>query len=187
MKDIRQMSLAELAAFVCSHLEKRGIRVVLSGGSCVSIYTFNHYVSMDLDLIDLLHTTRRQLRQVLAEIGFTEMDRYFVHPDTEYFLEFPSGPLAVGNEPVSKIDEIHLETGILRLLSPTDCVKDRLAAFYHWNDRQCLQQALWVALEHGVDWNEIDRWSRREGAVEKLEVFRKMIENERADGDRPPE
>jgi hypothetical protein len=129
---------------------------------------------MDLDLIDLLHTTRRQLRQVLAEIGFTE-------------LEFPSGPLAVGNEPVSKIDEIHLETGILRLLSPTDCVKDRLAAFYHWNDRQCLQQALWVALEHGVDWNEIDRWSRREGAVEKLEVFRKMIENERADGDRPPE
>jgi len=54
--------------------------------------------------------------------------------------------------------ELHPE-----LLSPTDCVKDRLAAFYHWNDRQCLQQAVWVAQERAIDWKEIEWWSRREG------------------------
>jgi len=185
MNEIRQMSLAELAAHVCSHLESRGIRVVLSGGGCVAIYAADHYVSMDLDFIDRLPTTRRRLKQALAEIGFTEKKRYFAHPDTDYFLEFPSGPLAVGNEPVAEIDELHLETGILRLLSPTDCVKDRLAAFYHWNDRQCLQQAVWVAQARVVDWDEIARWSQREGETGKFEVFRKRFEGE-GEGQRQP-
>ena len=30
----------------------------------------------------------------------------------------------------------------LGLLSPTDCVKDRLAAFYHWKDQQSLEPAI---------------------------------------------
>ncbi len=175
MKQIGQMNIGELAAYVCSHLESRGIRVVLTGGSCVSIYAANRYASMDLDFIDRLHTTRRQLKRALADIGFTENNRYFAHPETPYFLEFPSGPLAVGNEPVGAVDEMHLETGILRLLSPTDCVKDRLAAFYHWNDRQCLQQAVWVAQERNVDWNEIERWSRQEGELVKFEMFRQVF------------
>lgn len=180
MKDIRQMNLAELAAHVCSHLESQGIRTVLSGGACVAIYASDRYVSMDLDFITRVATTRRQLKQALAEIGFTEKNRYFVHPDTEYFLEFPSGPLAVGNEPVSMVEELRLETGTLRLLSPTDCVKDRLAAFYHWNDRQCLQQAVWVAQEREVDWDEIERWSRQEGELIKYEEFRKKFEEEKS-------
>lgn len=175
MKAVAQMTLGELAAYVCSHLDSRGIRVVLSGGACVAIYASDLYSSMDLDFIDRLHTTRRRLKAALAEIGFHEENRYFIHPDTRFFLEFPSGPLAVGNEPVATVEELHLETGTVRLLSPSDCVKDRLAAFYHWNDRQCLQQAVWVALERHLDWEEIERWSRQEGEMEKFEVFRKKF------------
>jgi hypothetical protein len=178
MKAIARMIIGELAAYVCSHLEGRGIRVVLSGGGCVAIYASDRYSSMDLDFIDRLHTTRRQLKAALAEIGFHEENRYFIHPDTQFFLEFPSGPLAVGNEPVAAVEVLHLETGTLKLLSPTDCVKDRLAAFYHWNDRQCLQQAVWVALEQNVDWVEIERWSRQEKEMEKFEVFRKKFEED---------
>jgi hypothetical protein len=33
MKSIKQMSMEELAAYVCSELEKEGIETVLSGGS----------------------------------------------------------------------------------------------------------------------------------------------------------
>ena len=177
MKGIDEMSVGELAAFVCSHLESCGIHVVLSGGSCVSIYVSGRYVSMDLDFIERLHTTRRQLKQALAKIGFAEENRYFVHPETEFFLEFPAGPLAVGGEPVKAIEEIRLDTGTLKLLSPTDCIKDRLAAFYHWNDRQCLQQAVWVARARKIDWDEIERWSRKEGEEGKFELFRKSFEN----------
>ena len=30
-------------------------------------------------------------------------------------------------------------------MTPTDSVKDRLAAYYHWNDQQALEQAIMVA------------------------------------------
>jgi hypothetical protein len=69
-----------------------------------------------------------------------------------------------------------LETGTLRLLSPTDCIKDRLAAYYHWNDRQCLQQAVWVAQAQQVDWDDLERWSQQEEAMEKFAEFRKKLE-----------
>jgi len=176
MKAVSRMSLGELAAFVCSHLESQGIQVVLSGGGCVAIYASDRYSSMDLDFVERLPATRRKLSAALAEIGFTGKDRYYVHPDTQFFLEFPSGPLAVGGEPVLAIEELQLETGTLRLLSPTDCIKDRLAAYYHWSDRQCLQQAVWVARERQIDWGDLERWSRKEGAMEKFAEFRKKFE-----------
>lgn len=176
MKAIAQMGLGELAAYVHSHLARNGIQVVLSGGSCVAIYASDRYSSMDLDFVERLHVTRRKLAKALAEIGFAEKDRYFVHPDTDFYLEFPSGPLAVGGEPVKNVEELRLETGTLLLLSPTDCIKDRLAAFYHWNDRQCLQQAVWVAQERQVDWDDLERWSRQEGALDKFAEFRRKFE-----------
>ena len=60
-------------------------------------------------------------------------------------------------------------------MSPTDCVKDRLAAFYHWNDRQSLEQAILVSRRQAVDLKEIRRWSLKEGMAEKLAVFRKSL------------
>ncbi len=180
MKAISRMNLGELAAFVCSHLEGKGIQVVLSGGGCVAIYASDRYSSMDLDFVERLRVTRRKLATALAEIGFVAKERYFTHPDTDFYLEFPSGPLAVGGEPVLAVEELHLETGTLLLLSPTDCVKDRLAAFYHWNDRQCLQQAVWVARERQVDWGDLERWSWQEGELEKFAEFRRMFEKSSA-------
>jgi hypothetical protein len=47
---------------------------------------------------------------------------------------------------------------------------------FPWNDRQCLQQAVWVAQERAIDWKEIERWSRKEGEEEKFAIFRKAFE-----------
>jgi hypothetical protein len=70
---------------------------------------------------------------------------------------------------------MELSTGTLTLLSPTDCVKDRLAAFYHWNDRQCLEQALLVIESRKVDLREIRRWSRVENKSAEYESIRGML------------
>jgi hypothetical protein len=166
------MSLGELAAFVGAHLKKHDIKAVLSGGACVSIYTSNRYESFDLDFIENISTSRKKLKQVLAKIGFIEDARYYKNPDTPFFLEFPPGPLSVGDEPVKKISKVKLSTGEFLLLSPTDCIKDRLAGFYHWKDRQCLEQALLVAEGNKIDMKEIERWSEKEG---KAEEYRKII------------
>ena len=171
MKPVKGMTNAELAAFIESVLRERGIDVVLSGGACVSIYSENRYVSMDLDLVNHHFAKRIEIREAMQAIGFHEEGRHFTHPETDLFVEFPAGPLAVGEEPVMKIDEIELDTGTLRLISATDCVKDRLAAYYHWNDVQCLEQAVLVTQTKEIDLDEIERWSEVEG---KLDEFRRI-------------
>lgn len=171
MKSIKDMTNAELAAFIESHLLEKGIYVVLSGGACVSIYSSNKYVSMDLDLVNVRFAKRQDIRSAIQEIGFQEEGRHFRHPDTELLIEFPPGPLAVGEEPVKKVDEHKLPTGILRIISPTDCVKDRLTGYYHWNDLQCLEQASLVAEAIKIDLEEIERWSKVEG---KLSEFKRI-------------
>ena len=171
MKTVSDMNMSELAAYVCSHLLCNGIEVVLSGGACVSLYTAGQYVSYDLDFIENLSSGRRKLKKILEQIGFHEEGRYFKHPETDYFLEFPPGPLAVGDEPPQQISILTFATGQLKALSPTDCLKDRLSAYYHWNDRQCLEQAILIAKSQEVDISEVERWSKGEGQLEKFAEF----------------
>jgi hypothetical protein len=84
---------------VAWHLEGAGIRSVLVGGAVVSIYTEGLYRSGDLDLVpDDLGRTR--LGPVLREIGFEPTrSRYYKHPECPHlFLEFPRGPVEIGEE-----------------------------------------------------------------------------------------
>lgn len=163
MKPIGEMSAGELAAFIYSYLKKYGVEAVLSGGACVTIYSQNKYFSPDLDFIESGRTPRRKLKNLLGKIGFFEERRYFRHPETGFFLEFPTGPLTVGREPVKETVMLHFSTGVLKIISPTDCVKDRLAAYYHWGDRQSLEQAIMVVRDNAVNLNEVERWSEAEG------------------------
>jgi len=165
------MTRLELAAYVSQEFQKHKIDVVLSGGSCVSIYSSEQYVSMDLDFVNAMFTKRGRIITVMESIGFHEENRYFRHPDTDLIVEFPPGPLGVGEEPVKQIDEIETETGTLRLISPTDCVKDRLTWYYHDGDTECLRQAILVAKDNPIDIPEIQRWSKVEG---KLDLFRQI-------------
>ncbi len=52
---------------------------------------------------------------------------------------------------------------------------DRLAAYFHWNDLQCLDQAVWIAEKHPVQFSKIKEWAKREGEVEKFNVFSKDL------------
>jgi len=61
------------------------------------------------------------------------------------------------------------------LLTPTDCIKDRLAAYYHWGDEQSLLQAVWVAQENEFSLEDVEVWSIKERMKEKFSVFKKML------------
>jgi len=175
MKQIKNMSQVELAAYVQSHLRKEAINVVLSGGSAVSFYSGNQYVSKDLDLINANFAKRKDIKTVMEKIGFHEQGRYFVNPEMQFFIEFPEGPLSVGEEPIKVIDEFKLTTGTLRIISATDCIKDRLCAYYFWNDQQGLAQAVLVSKSQSVDLREIERWSKVEGKEQEFEIFRSKL------------
>jgi hypothetical protein len=169
------MTQAEVGAYVQSQLRKKGIEVILAGGAAVAIYSNNTYVSKDLDLINVYGISRRKIREAMMEINFYEEGRYFRHRDSQFFVEFPPGPLAIGKEPAKGIVEKKFSTGILKVISPTDCVKDRLAAYYHWGDQQSLLQATLVAQQHKINIDEIRRWSLAGGKLQEFEDIKHRL------------
>jgi len=154
-----------LAARVSAALRRRGLDAVLTGGSCVSIYSEGKYVSGDLDFVVTPDDDDRLIAEALAEVGFVRSGRVYSSPDTDLTVDILSPPLSVGSEPVRQVIERRVRGNTLRLLSPTDCVKDRLAAFYHWRDRQALEQAILVSLACRVDRRELRRWSKVEAML----------------------
>ncbi len=168
---IKDMTMPELASYVCSKLEENNIEVVLSGGSCVEIYSRGDYTSYDIDLINRYNDTFFKIKSVMESLGFKEEGKYFVYEETPFYIEFPSGPLGVGDAPVTQIENLTTKYGVLKLLTPTDCIKDRLAAYYHWNDQQSLIQAIWVAQKNDVNLKELQKWSKNEGSSDKYDDF----------------
>ena len=174
MTGVREdLSVEELAGLVCSTLERHGVRVVLSGGSVVSIYSDNAYQSYDLDFIQtgLARTTNA----AMEELGFAKQGRHWRHPRTPFWVEFPPGPVQVGDATITEFAERRTRLGVLRLLAPTECVMDRLAGFYHWNDRQCLEQALEVARRQPIELARIEKWSRNERSLAKFREFAEQL------------
>ncbi|MDZ4183884.1 MAG: hypothetical protein U1D97_02760 [Desulfuromonadales bacterium] len=43
-----------------------------------------------------------------------------------------------------------------------------------------MQQAVWVAQVKPIDWIEVERWSRQEGAAEKFVEFRTELQDSSA-------
>ena len=171
MIHIKNMTMPELASYVCSKLEENNIEVVLSGGSCVEIYSRGDYTSYDIDLINRYNDTFFKIKSTMEALGFEEEGKYFVFKDTQFYIEFPSGPLGVGDAPVEKIEEISTKYGILKLLTATDCIKDRLSAYYHWDDEQGLQQAIWVAQQNEINFDDLKEWSSKEQSLSKYSNF----------------
>lgn len=176
-----KMGLQELAQYTYQELKKHGIEVTLSGGACVTIYSENAYMSGDLDFIRNLHDRFETVSGVMETLGFKRQGRHFTHPDSELFVEFPAPPLTVGNEAPKQVVEHPMNTpkgnAPVRMLSPTDCVKDRLCGYFYWNDQQCLEQAILVSKSQKVDMKEVERWSKHERMAEKFREFAVLLGN----------
>ncbi len=171
--DWQKITLKEFAVLISKELNKNRIKAVLVGGACVSIYSDNKYQSLDLDYISPEST--KKIEEALKKIGFKRKDklRHFSNRNYPFYIEFPPGPIAIGNEfPITKYNRISSIT----LLTPTDCVKDRLAAFFHWDDEQSLEQALLVAKSQKVNLKEIRNWSKNEKNEEKYNRFKHLLE-----------
>jgi len=177
----KKMKLEEIAALICDHLSKRGMNCVLSGGACVTIYSDNEYKSMDLDFV-MPDYPRREIDAALDELGFirTASIRHFENKGCPFLVEFPPSPLTTGEEVITKIRSMKTKYGTLKLLRPVDCIKDRLAAFYHWGDRQSLEQAIMVAKKNKVTMKELERWSAGEQSLDKYEIFKILLKTRRS-------
>ena len=172
--------LVATALRVGSALERHGIRGVLTGGACASLYTGGKYQSADVDIVLSGTVTRRDLDAAMASAGFRPRRDHYYGPGLPFFVEFPLGPLAIGAD-----HDIHPVVyrrggGRMLVLSATDACRDRLAAFYHWNDRQALAVAVAIAVRHRVLVSRIRTWSAGEGVPGAFDEFLAELKRVRA-------
>jgi hypothetical protein len=118
----------------------------------------------------------KPIEKALAKLGFKRTGRQFSHEQCPYLIDFVNPPISVGHEAIHQFSTLKTSAGSLKLLSPTDCVKDRLASFFHWNDEQALEQAWMVAENHTVDLKDLKRWAKAEGFEKKFGEFLKRFE-----------
>jgi len=177
--DLRKVKVKELAGLVSEELRKEGVDSTLVGGACVTIYSNNKYMSRDLDFVT--DEPLRKIGRVLKEIGFEKKGmKYFESDMCPFSVEFLNAPVAIGNEvPVKKFDLLKTEYGYIKILTPTDSVKDRLAGYFYWSDPQSLLQAVMIYKANKVNLKEIERWAVKEGQREKYREFEKKIKREK--------
>lgn len=168
-------TLGEVALRVGDALRRNGIKAVLTGGACAHIRSGGFHSSLDVDLVLTSLPAQRELDDVLAGLGFRRRRDRYVHPEMKYVVEFPRGPLALGTDHSVRAVLFRKGNWATLALSATDSCRDRLAAFYHWNDRQALSVAVAIALRNPVRMRIIREWSRIEGAEAKCEEFEREL------------
>jgi hypothetical protein len=164
-----------VAVSVGDILRRKGIRAVLTGGACAALHSNDAYSSLDVDFVLGGRTSQDALDDAMATAGYRRDGDRYVHSRHPYVVEFPRGPLGIG-------DDVGIRPVIVRrgrastlALSLTDSCRDRLAAFYHWNDRQGLRAAVVIAARRRVDFGAIRRWSVREGFTAKFGEFERAV------------
>ncbi|MCO4754939.1 MAG: hypothetical protein KC478_10700 [Bacteriovoracaceae bacterium] len=161
----------ELWKYVASELTRNNVDVILVGGAVVSVYTEGAYKSGDLDFV-LNDFVRTKLNPVMAMLGFTQRGRYYKHPKCEHlFIEFASFPASIGDDYNIEPLEVEHEGQCLKIFSPTDCVRDRLASYAYFSARECLDQAVMVAKKHPINFEKVKSWCKQEKIEKKYEDF----------------
>ena len=183
MVELFKLTIAELAALICESLKKEGLKATLSGGACAEIYSRKKYVTGDLDFVVnyVWPGNDKIIRKVMSTLGFEKNGRIYLNVNelVAYSVEFPPGPLSIGEEYRIKPVELKLKTGNLSLLSPTDSAKDRLAGYFYGSDAQCLEQALMICRMNNVEIKNIREWAKKEGRPEKFKEFENRLKKDK--------
>jgi hypothetical protein len=165
-------TLREVALTVATALDRAGVHAVLCGGSAATFYAPDVYQSEDLDFILTFSEDGKDVVAALAGLVYSFANSMFKHPNSNFTVEFPKGPLAIGAEQVNRFDTVRDGDRVLHVITPTDVVRDRLNKFAAWDDFSALRAAVGVALAADVDVHEIRAFMRREGQG----VFRERFE-----------
>lgn len=168
--DYSAYSIQQLAAYIAQQLKLKGIDVVIVGGLAVEFYTHNKYLTTDIDMIDITYQTRL-LNQAMQKLGFTKQGKNFTNPTTVYFIEFPTGPIEVSGEIIEQTTEIDTAYGKVPIIKLLDLIKDRLAAYLHWDDVPSLFQALCMMLTHGIKPTAIKSFYIEQSDNDRFKIF----------------
>ena len=179
MNDFSNTPITELTALIAEHLQSHGIEVVLVGGLAVEIYTDNLYLTKDIDMVNTNYSAPKAIHRAMAELGFHKRGRVYENDTTDITVEFPPGPLSVGDQLIKETTQQTVANKSVPILTVRDVVKDRLAAYIHWQDRQSLIQAATILIKHQRDPVEFKAFCEHEGTSADYGLFQDLYRRAR--------
>jgi hypothetical protein len=173
----RDSSLREVAFAVCTALDRVGVTAVLTGGGAATLYAPEAIQSFDLDFVLEVYSDENLPGKALEELGYRREGHDYRHHSSGFQLEFPVGPLAIGDERIERWATLHERSELLHVITATDSCRDRLAAFFYFQDRSALDQAcaVYAAARKKVDLERIRAWSKRERELDAFEEFARRV------------
>lgn len=161
----------ELWKYIGYHLASHNIESILVGGAVAAVYSKGAYRSGDLDFIAKTFFKER-IPAIMKDMGFQFINGHFKHPECHHlFVEFVQGPVAIGEDQNITPAERKVNGKTIKILSPTDCIKDRLANFMYFHARECLDQAILVAQSQPFSETQVKTWCSDEGYPEVFDEF----------------
>ena len=171
MIDYEKCTLEELWRHVSSHLAFHGIEVTLVGGGVATIYSHGKYMSGDLDFVFGWANNHKEIKLALREIGFHATTRVFSRKGCSFTMDFSSPPVDIGEKNDPEIEEKKEGKNTIRILTPTECIKDRLHKAFYWKDELALQAALAVAQSQTFSLEKVKNFCEENKIVPAFEEF----------------
>ncbi len=174
--DFKKLPLRRAIAKIGDHLSSAGYHPVLIGSACAAIYAGPTVKPKSLDFV-IGEYQIDELDRTMGELGFGRISmNSYDSASSPYDVVFAPPPLAVGDDVVRETCEVKARPGIITLLNPTDCVRQRLSMFYRWGDREAFREAVLVAVRHDIDIELVRRWSEWEWCSDKFAEFLSAVE-----------
>ncbi|MFH1830349.1 MAG: hypothetical protein ABH871_06195 [Pseudomonadota bacterium] len=176
--DYNKLSLRQTVAQIREHLEKAGFDPVLTGKACAGVYMGAQQKPKAIEFVVKEYNVN-ELDDAMKKIGFklTSMNTY-ENKRSPFDIVFLPPPLTVGDDLVDDVVMVRARPGKVKLLNPTDCVRQRLSVYYRWGDADALAEAVQVAKRNDIDMELVKRWSEWEWASDRYEEFVKALKSD---------
>jgi hypothetical protein len=113
--------------------------------------------------------------EVMKALGYTLGDSTYHHETNLFTIDFPVGPLAIGDDLITTWETFKREEKHLHVLSRTDVVRDRLIWYYNYTDIAALHAAVAVATSGQVNLLALRDWSIGQGEGDAYGAFLSRI------------
>lgn len=149
-----QSTLTDVAFAVSTALERINEPVVLCGGSAATYYAPEAYESRDLDFVITFGARPREVNAALQPLGYVRKpEGLYAHRSIVYTIDLLPGPVAIDQETITTFNTERRGEQLLRVLTPTDVVRDRVLTFWAWGDQRALRVAVAVAHARSADFD----------------------------------
>jgi hypothetical protein len=184
VKPLGNGSLEAVAFAVCTKLKSHGIKAILTGGGAASFYAPQAYRTRDLDFL-LNFSSAKSAHRAMLELGFTHAHSRNIYESiyTPLTIDLLEDEPRLGENLSMEWQTIEKNGQVLNIITPTDCIRDRLSSALYWNDVSSLSQAAYVAVEihDQIDFKTVEDWCLAEGGEIKYRQFLALL-NHRLSG-----